>query len=328
MTNWLKSAILLLGCLILFSGASARVWALEILYPRDGTYVTKSNYLIVQGGGEQLLDGVMIEIGGVKSEILDLRDESYRSLYADKLVVEPLFDPGENTIVVEGYLGGEKIASSSAIVYYLADTTKAPPANYRKEVFHLADREEVCAACHNMQPTKIQLQDPTTNNPCASCHARMLAKKHVHDPAGVYECSYCHDVESRPLKYKVRLDDGELCVECHDEQRSTPLLHGPVDAGMCVVCHDPHASDQPGQLLAEVNQGCLSCHESLIGRPHVVGAMSTSARHPLEGPEDPRNPGKKLNCSSCHDPHGGPYSKYFVGGAKSAMQVCGECHKK
>ena len=328
MTNRMKSELLLIICLFLFSGVSAKAWAVEILYPQDGTYVTKSNYLIVQGGGDTLLDGVMIEIDGVKSDIIDLSGEQYRRLYADKLVVEPLFDPGENTIVVEGYLRGEKIASSTAIVYYLADVTKAPPTNYRKEVFHLADREDVCAPCHNMQPSKVQLQDPTTNNPCASCHARMLAKAHVHDPAGVYECSYCHDVESRPLKYELRLDAGALCLECHEEQSSMSLLHGPVEAGMCVACHDPHASDQSAQLLTGLNQGCLSCHDGLLGKPHVVGAMSAGVGHPLEGPENPREPQKKFNCSSCHDPHGGQFKKYFVGEAKTAMALCTECHKK
>jgi predicted CXXCH cytochrome family protein len=327
MTNWLKSVLLLLVGLLLFSGVSDKAWAVEILYPQDGTYVTKSNYLIVQGGGDPLLDGVMIEIDGVKSDIIDLSGEQYRRLYADKLVVEPLFDPGENTIVVEGYLQGELVASSSASIYFLADVTKAPPTNYRKEVFHLAGREDVCAPCHNMQPSKVQLQDPTTNNPCASCHARMLAKAHVHGPAGVYECSYCHDVESQPEKYALRLDAGALCLECHEEQNSMPLLHGPVDAAMCTVCHNPHASDQLAQLVTDLNQSCLSCHESLIGKPHVVGVMSSTV-HPLEGPENPREPQKKLNCSSCHDPHGGQFDKYFVGEVKSAMALCAECHQK
>jgi predicted CXXCH cytochrome family protein len=243
-------------------------------------------------------------------------------------VVEPLFDPGENTIVVEGYLQGELVASSRASIYFLADVTKAPPTNYRKEVFHLAGREDVCAPCHNMQPSKVQLQDPTANNPCASCHARMLAKAHVHGPAGVYECSYCHDVESRPVKYEVRSVDGGLCLECHDEQTSMPLLHGPVDAGICLVCHDPHASDHPKQLISDVNQSCLGCHEALIGRRHVVGAVNSTTGHPLEGPVNPRSPEKMFNCSSCHDPHGGESEKYFVGAAKSTMQLCSECHKK
>ncbi|MDG5467812.1 cytochrome c3 family protein [Deltaproteobacteria bacterium IMCC39524] len=327
MTNFLKPAMLLIFLLSLM-GDFSRVWALEILYPRDGTYVTKSNYLIIQGGGEQLLDGMLIEIDGVRSDLIDLSPDAYRSLYADKLVVEPLFDPGENKITVEGYLQGKKVASSNASVYYLADETESPPTGYRREIFHLAEREDVCAACHNMQPSVNQLQNPTINNPCASCHARMLAKAHVHGPAGVYDCSYCHDAESRPAKYALRLDEGALCLECHEEQRSLPLLHGPVDASMCVICHDPHASDHPAQLTSELNQGCLECHASLIGKPHVASGMSSSRAHPLQGPENPREPQKKLNCSSCHNPHGGAYAKYFVGDVQSPMQLCAECHRK
>jgi predicted CXXCH cytochrome family protein len=331
MANRLKYGILQLSFLVLSFGVVSKTWALEINYPQDGTYVTKSNYLIVQGGEETLLDGMMIEINGIKSEIIDLRSEEYRSLYGDKLVVEPLFDPGENTIIVEGYLRGYKVTSVRASVYYLADETKGPPANYRKEVFHLPLREKYCAACHNMQPTEAQFQDPTAGNPCAGCHARMLSRAHVHGPAGVYSCSYCHDLESQPGKYQVRLDDAKLCRECHEDQSqgdAMPLLHGPFDAGMCLICHDPHASDQPRQLVAEVSQLCLNCHVMPSNKPHVTGSISSDENHPLAGPTNPRRPGEVFHCASCHNPHGGHNGKFLVGGIKSSMALCNACHKK
>lgn len=329
MTDWLKYGMLLLCFLVLSFGFVTKIWALEILYPQDGTYVTKSNYLIVHGGEEPLLDAMTIEIDGIKSELIDLSSEEYRGLYGDKLVVEPIYDPGVNTIVVEGYLSGNKIATAQAEVYYLADESETLPPGYRKEVFHLAEREAACAVCHNMQPSKAQLQNPApSSNPCASCHARMLNRAHVHGPAGVYECSYCHDVESQPVKYQVRLDDIELCQECHDDQNVAPLLHGPVEAGMCLICHDSHATDQPGQLVAEVNQLCLNCHARVLNRPHVISAGMSSGSHPLSGPENPRDRGKRMNCSSCHDPHGGQFESYFVGGIESKMQLCQECHDK
>jgi predicted CXXCH cytochrome family protein len=330
--SWRTFGFFLLCALVLMSGMPDKVWSLEIIYPQDGTYVTKSNYLIITGGSDPLLDGMMIEIDGIKSDILDLSSEEYRSLYGDKLVVEPIFDPGENTIVVEGYLNGDKIASARATVYYLADETKAQPSDYRKEVFHAAMREEPCAACHNMQPTQVQMQDPSpAGNPCASCHARMLNRAHVHGPAGVYECTYCHDMESKPTRYQLKLDVAELCQECHEDQgtgESMPFLHGPVDAGMCLICHDPHASNQPSQLLAEVNQLCLGCHSNVGDSPHVISMISGGRTHPLAGPVNPRIPEQVLNCASCHNPHGGLSAEYFVGDSKSSMQLCRECHNR
>lgn len=328
MTDCLKCGMFLLSFLMLLFGFVSKVWALEILYPQDGTYVTKSNYLIVKGGEEPLLGAMTIEIDGIKSELIDLSSEEYRGLYGDKLVVEPIYDPGVNTIVVEGYMRGKKVATAQAKVYYLADESETPPPDYRKEVFHLAEREGPCAACHNMQPSEVQLQSPDPNsNPCASCHTRMLNRAHVHGPAGVYECSYCHDAESKPAKYQVRLDDNELCQECHEDQNVAPLLHGPVEAGMCLICHDSHATDQPAQLVAEVNQLCLKCHAEVLNSSHVSTSASGGG-HPLSGPENPRDSGKKFNCSSCHDPHGGPFANYFIGGVKARMQLCQECHDK
>ena len=39
--------------------------ALQIIYPLDGTYVTKSKYLIVKGGTDPMLSGISIDINGV-----------------------------------------------------------------------------------------------------------------------------------------------------------------------------------------------------------------------------------------------------------------------
>lgn len=331
MNNQFKYGVLLLSYLVL-SFVAMSAWAIVIVYPQDGTYVTKSNHLIVQGDEDQLLDGITIEIDGIKSDIIDLSSEAYRSLYGNKLVVEPLFDPGENTIIVEGYLRDDKVATARASVYYLEDEATVPPENFRKEGFHLASREESCVACHNMQPSKVQLQDPTVGNPCASCHARMLNREYVHGPAGVYECSYCHDIESQPVKYQSRVDVEELCLECHDVKSqgkdAMSFLHGPVAVGMCLVCHDPHASDQPKQLVAEVNQLCLNCHASVRDQPHVTNMITGGKSHPLEGPENPRMPNQKYNCSSCHNPHGGKVEQYFVNNIESGFALCQECHDR
>ncbi len=317
--------------LALILGSVANGLALEILYPQDGTYVTKSNYLIIEGGQDPFLDGISVEINNVKSDILDLTSTEYRSLFADMLHLEPIFDPGENRLIVEGYVNGERFSVADTTVYY-HDTNGTPPVAYRKEVFHLEERERACVDCHNMRPSEAEVADPRPDyNPCASCHQRMLNKNHVHGPAGVFDCLYCHDANSQPNKYQAKQGDALLCKECHTDKlqgfEQKKFIHGPIAAGMCLVCHDSHASDQPAQLVLKVNDLCLSCHSSVAGRNHV--ASGTSGRtHPLEGPVNPMNEQKLFNCSSCHDPHGGNNQSYFAQGIVGRMQLCAACHKK
>lgn len=278
-----------------------------------------------------MLDGMSVDINGVKSDIIDLTGEKYRALFADMLILEPIFDPGENKVMVEGYLNGERIATAEALVFYQDRFDGVPPEKFKPEVFHSPEREKPCEECHNMNPAAADLSasDPRVN-PCGSCHTRMLDKAHVHGPAGVFECNYCHDVESVPTKYNARDGDAELCVECHedkmDEYRKSKFVHGPIEAGLCMVCHDPHASDQPAQLIVAVNGLCLSCHESKAKETHVV--QTRKGGHPLSGPVNPARPERDFNCASCHNPHAGELSWMPNFGVTSRMALCVNCHKK
>jgi predicted CXXCH cytochrome family protein len=306
--------------------------ALEILYPEDGTYVQKSNYLVLKGGTDPMLSGMSIEINGVKSDVIDLTSEAYIAAFGDMLVLEPIFDPGVNVIVVEGYLGGERMAVARSEVYFHDRYDQAPPTDFSREQFHLAEREAPCASCHNMSPTQadFRMRD-ARNHPCGSCHARMLSKAHVHGPAGVYDCTYCHDLESRPYKYQARSGDGNVCMECHEDKaeavRSSEFVHGPLEAGMCLVCHDPHATDQPSQLVMPAYELCSGCHENVTKEPHVTRG-SGGKPHPLRGVVDPTGDGEDLSCISCHDPHVGKVASLFKWGIESRFAMCGKCHNK
>ena len=306
--------------------------ALQIMYPLDGSYVTKSNYLIIKGGTDPALSGMSIEIGGVKSDIIDISSDAYRAAFGDMLVVEPSFDPGENHIVVEGYLGEEKMTTVKATIYYLGRYDLKTPVDFVQERFHTAEREKPCVSCHDMAPSPTNLASPDAKrNPCGSCHARMLNKAHVHGPAGVYECTYCHDIDSTPYRYQVRSDEASLCLECHDdkmeEYRKSKFLHGPVEAGLCLVCHDPHASDERAQLIAPAYELCVSCHDQVIKEPHVSRGASGKL-HPLKGVTNPAGSGEDLSCASCHNPHAGASSAMFRWGAESRFALCGKCHNK
>ncbi|MHB8708287.1 MAG: cytochrome c3 family protein [Desulfuromonadales bacterium] len=306
--------------------------ALQIVHPADGTYLYRSGHLIVKGGDTPMLDGVAIEINGVKSDIIDMASPAYRKAFRDFLIVQADYDEGENRLVVEGYAGGKRVAEVRSVVYLANEQGAPPPVNFRAGDFHLPEREALCHGCHNMNPTAKDLAAATQDkNPCGSCHGRMLDRKHVHGPAGVYDCTYCHAVDSRPAKYAPRSGDAGVCTECHEDKirnfKARKAVHGPIDAGMCLVCHDPHGSDQPAQLHDKVNQGCNGCHENIQYSQHVLRGVGGKG-HPLTGPSNPRAPQKPFDCTSCHDPHGGAARYYFQGEALSRMTLCLLCHKK
>ena len=324
----MKRLMVLLFMLLLASP----VMALDIFYPADGTYVVKSRYLVIKGGTDPLLEGISIEINGVKSDVIDLTSEEYQAAFADMLIVEPIFDPGKNDIIIEGYLAGDKMATARATVFYYDQYDTSPPADFAREMFHLPDREAPCVDCHNMNPTEAELATPDPrSHPCASCHARMLTQSHVHGPAGVYECTYCHEVGSSPNKYQARPGDASICLECHEDKldafRQSEFVHGPIDAGLCLVCHDPHASKQPSQLVLPAYDLCVSCHAKVVGEPHVTRG-SSGKPHPLKGVVNPAGEGEDLSCASCHDPHSGVSNAMFQWGVKSRFVLCGKCHQK
>lgn len=304
-------------------------FALELIYPEDGSYVTKSDYLIIKAGTSPEITGLVIDINGVGSEIIDISSAEYKKFFADMLILEPTFDPGKNQVRVYSYVGREPISEVAATVYFVDKFNEQPPGNFDPFVMHTAEKERVCAGCHNMSPTQEQFELMGIRNPCASCHKRMLGKKHVHGPAGVFQCAYCHENDGGGRKYLVEDPDGD-CVECHDDMvlssRGNQFVHGPIEAGLCVVCHDPHASDNIAQLVAPVNDLCMSCHE-IDFSVHAVRGVSRRG-HPLSGDYDPFHPDRQFSCVSCHDPHKGTSPYYLRFGISDRLELCQKCHHK
>ncbi len=318
---------------VLLVGLLSPARALEIVYPADGTYITHSDFVIIKTGTTPAVEGMIIELNGGRTDMIDVSSPEYKAAFGDFLILQPQFDPGENSIRVEAYAGGRKIASAAAKIWFQADPLAAPPDGYQPYRLHVPEREALCAGCHNMNPDKVELQVPDpAQNPCASCHKRRLNHKYVHGPAGVWRCTYCHDAQSRPVRYAVRKDgEAGLCGECHAEQirdfQSSPHVHGPVAAGLCSVCHDSHATENPAQVLAPINEICLGCHDSIRGAPHVSRGVS-GRPHPLSGVPDPSRPDRELACTGCHDPHRGASEFYFQNGIRSRFGLCGKCHRK
>ncbi len=317
--------LVILSILLLLASPA---FAVEIFYPADGTYVVHSDFLIVKAG--EGVDGLTLDIGGEKSDLLDISGADYRAAFGDFLIVQPNWDSGKNTVIVEAYKAGKKIAEKKSTFFYQTNLTEPPPAGFKRFTMHLPEQEAFCADCHTMNPTPDQLKMVGADNPCASCHKRMLEHKNVHGPAGAWQCAYCHDAKSSPVRYVPRKVNAPLCNECHEgivnKFKKSKKIHGPVEVGLCNACHDSHASDNPAQVLRPINELCLGCHEGVDKEIHVISVFSGGS-HPLSGVEDPSR-GVELSCVGCHDPHVGAARYYFRGGATSRMMLCQRCHKK
>jgi predicted CXXCH cytochrome family protein len=305
--------------------------AFDIIYPADGTFVTKSNYFIVMVGTDPPIDGLTVEINGIESDVFDIAAPGYQDLFGDKFIGEPFFDPGVNEIVVKGFSRGMIVNNAQANVYFAHKPWDIPPEGYSPFVMHVPKTEAFCGTCHNVQPTVDEFETTDTKvNACATCHVRLTNFDYVHGPAGVFECSSCHDYSDNSPKYQVVNADA-LCLDCHADMAETIAekthVHGPVEIGQCLICHDPHASNEVAQIVTPINELCTACHEGQSTGKHITTAFSSKI-HPVSGVKDLSNPSRELVCSSCHNPHASNSEKLFVNDYPNSFALCQHCHDK
>lgn len=312
----------------------ASTLALEIIYPADKTVVLRSDFLIIKGGAQPALDALIVEVNGVASDPLDISGEDYKTAFADFLILEPEWSKGKNTISITGLVADKVVVTTNADIYFspLEDPMPMIPPAYKPFVMHTAEKEALCAPCHNMQPSAAQLNSASAeSNPCGSCHRRMLAQAFVHGPEGVFQCVDCHDSKNTAQRWQVTKAELALCGECHTDKiaefKKNAFIHGPVAIGNCIICHNPHASAEPAQLNAPINKLCNGCHSTVKEGNHVVRGSRTQG-HPLSKAKDPLNEGRQLSCVSCHNPHSGGSSELFIRGLTGRFALCQECHKK
>lgn len=304
--------------------------ALEVLYPADGTYINRSEALVIKAG--EGVDGLVLELAGETSDLIDISGEQYRSIFKDMLILQPEFDAGKNRVKVRGYKQGEKVAETEVNFFLRTDQLAPPPEGYRRFLMHVPEKEAACVACHNLNPTEADISKPSPQqNPCVVCHRGMLRPEWSHGPAGAFECGSCHELKNDKGRFRERKIHADLCTECHqdivEEYMTAKFVHGPIEAGLCNTCHDSHATPHRGQLLAETNELCLACHETVDDGVHVGRGMGGNP-HPLGGKKDPSRPGRQLDCTGCHNPHGGSSKYYYQRGQSSRMMLCQMCHKK
>lgn len=191
-----------------------------------------------------------------------------------------------------------------------------------------------CRFCHgdDAGQTRVAIPAGRVEKLCFGCHINQnewLAMAHVHGPVGTGDCTICHDPHGSDNQFQLWAEGkAKICVICHEDKKkyvnSTNnkfVVHGILEAKGCVVCHNPHASEYRFQLYAEINDLCLSCHQSIQG----LKSGHPVRNHPVSGKKDPNRPGRAMTCTSCHNPHGSPFSEMLIGDRRGG-ELCRNCH--
>lgn len=291
-----------------------KAYALKIITPEDKSFITSPYLYVIAKIEREDATHVMVTVNDIKSPLIYIASNEYKVQFKDYLILDIELDNGENFLGISLYKDGKLLEEKKAIIN-LVRPPKVLPNSAKKYYFHKEEKEKECLNCH------------ASIKNCAECHKRIISKKYVHGPAGSGDCNVCHLEENKNgVKYTVQENIVDICINCHDNMKmeNYRYAHGPFAAGSCEVCHDLHSSDYPHQLKMETNDLCISCHQEFKkpGVTHVV------TKHPLGGKKDPSRPGKMLQCSSCHNPHGENTQVFFVRGVKNRMELCAVCHKK
>lgn len=193
------------------------------------------------------------------------------------------------------------VLTTMAVLAKSGDGGKAKPASVGTEA---------CAGCHDGKDKSIG----------KTKHAIIFEKKDKNSMRG---CETCHgaggahvdDQEKNVLNFakKANLEAGTTaCLKCHRKGETKAWDTSPhAEEGLnCVNCHQMHSKSEK-QLKKTQAEVCGECHKEKASEILMPG------RHPVkEG---------KMNCSSCHSPHG---SAQLSNEGGSLTMKCVECHQE
>jgi DmsE family decaheme c-type cytochrome len=203
------------------------------------------------------------------------------------------------------------------------DVPKAPPATAGAVAAspapaQSADQfvgEETCLTCHEDRKQGYH----------GSPHARARDPR---SPAAAAGCESCHGpgkahVEADGDKTKIKRigslkpnEVNETCLSCHNRGEHAAWEGSAHDSRnlSCTTCHGVHDyKSEKGQLKRATQiETCASCHQDKSAK------MWRSAHMPLrEG---------KMECTSCHDPHGSLNNVRLLKTGTSVNESCVSCH--
>jgi DmsE family decaheme c-type cytochrome len=180
---------------------------------------------------------------------------------------------------------------------------------------------------------QAQAGDYVGQDTCLTCHDDRNYKGTAHalvsnprSPVATHGCESCHGpgkahVDSDGDKTKiVNLKTlspqraSEACATCHDRSKHALWSGSQHDqrSVSCLTCHSVHAPVGPKQLKAKTEpELCATCHRNIVNKLNRFNHMPVR-----EG---------KMQCSSCHNPHGSTNVKLLKNGT-TVDEACATCH--
>ena len=180
---------------------------------------------------------------------------------------------------------------------------------------------------------QVSADDYVGQDTCVTCHDTQTYKGTAHalvsnpkSPASTHGCESCHGpgkahVDSGGDKTKiVNLKTlspqraSEACVTCHDRTKHALWSGSQHDQRgvSCLSCHSVHSPVGPKQMKAKTEpELCATCHRNIVNKLHRFNHMPVR--------ED------KMQCSSCHNPHGSTNTKLLKTGT-TVDEACASCH--
>jgi predicted CXXCH cytochrome family protein len=150
---------------------------------------------------------------------------------------------------------------------------------------------------------------------CAACH-------HPHTPTGVPARWQLGPERTRPfLLYQTRagLPDRStlICLSCHDGVVATEI---PVGTGATVVSQIGRSHGVSGERLS------VSFGSHPVGVPYAERERKFVPKATVEA-GGIRLPGGRVECISCHDPHGTSGIKHLLVKSDRRSALCLSCHR-
>jgi DmsE family decaheme c-type cytochrome len=173
--------------------------------------------------------------------------------------------------------------------------------------------QDTCLGCHTDRDYKGTAHGLTTNqrtpaatHGCESCHGP--GKAHVE--GGGDKTKIVNLKSLTPQKA------SETCTVCHDRTKHALWAgsqHDQRNVG-CITCHSIHDPKGPKQLKAASEpELCATCHRNVVNKLYRFNHMPVR-----EG---------KMQCSSCHNPHGSTNQKLLKTGT-TVDEACTSCHSE
>jgi DmsE family decaheme c-type cytochrome len=173
--------------------------------------------------------------------------------------------------------------------------------------------EDTCLTCHDGQQKGYEgsphheasdPRSPAAKQGCESCHGP--GSEHITDPA------------SKPMRRFNKITPDEVnatCTTCHSRGEHA-LWDGSQHESRglsCTTCHSIHSPEsEKGHLKAKTQMElCATCHRDKVAKLDRSGHMPVR-----EG---------KMQCTSCHNPHGTTNVKLLKTG-DSVAELCTSCH--